>query len=107
MTIRKTQLGAVLASMMLVGAPLAAQDLDPQAAAGKLLFDETAGDIGCAACHGTDATGDIGPDILGMDPVAILAALRTVPDMGFITLTEAEVSQVAEYLRHLHELEAH
>ena len=38
--------------------------LYPLAAKGKVIFDETAGDIGCAACHGEDARGDgAAPDI--------------------------------------------
>lgn len=28
---------------------------------GKILYEETAGDAGCAMCHGLDATGD--PDV--------------------------------------------
>lgn len=81
--------------------------LDPSAAAGKVIFEETAGGVGCGACHGSDATGDIGPDIRGRDSVTILGALKTVDDMGFIELSQEEIAQVSDYLRHLHDTEAH
>ena len=54
-----------------------------------------------------DAAGIIGPDIRGKDPVAILNAMKSVPDMGIIDLTEEQVSQVAAYLRALHEFASH
>ncbi len=80
---------------------------DPEATAGKEVYEKLAGGVGCQACHGMDAAGIIGPDIRGKDPVAILAALQSVPDMGFIELTSEQVDQVAAYLRALHESESH
>lgn len=80
---------------------------DPEGEAGKKIYEELAGGVGCQACHGMDAAGIIGPDIRGKDPVAILNAMKTVPDMGIIELTEEQVSQVAAYLRALHEAAAH
>ncbi len=74
---------------------------------GKKIYEELAGGVGCQACHGMDAMGVIGPDIRGKDPVAILEAMKTVPDMGIVELTELQVDQVAAYLRALHEHEEH
>ena len=81
--------------------------LDPVALAGKKIFEETAGGVGCASCHGMKAEGDIGPAIHGQDAVAILNQLKVNEAMQFITLTPEEVDQVAAYLRYLHDTEAH
>lgn len=81
--------------------------LDPAAAAGKVIFEETAGGVGCKSCHGEDAKGDVGPDIRGRDTTAILEQLRVNEQMAFIELSDEEVASVAEYLRYLHDLEAH
>jgi len=101
--------GLVLATVLAAAQPGFAQapTLDPVAAAGKVIFEETAGGVGCAACHGMDATGDFGPDIRGQDSVAVLQALKANEDMQFIELSEVEVDQVAAYLRYLHDIEAH
>lgn len=82
-------------------------EFDPEATAGRKIFEETAGGIGCQACHGMDAAGIIGPDIRGKDPVIILDALSRVPDMGIIDLTPEQVDQVAAYLRQLHDVAEH
>lgn len=104
-------IGAALSVAILLGAavPVLAQDatLSPEAEAGRVIYEETAGGVGCQLCHGMDGTGDIGPDIRGVDPTLILDQLRSNSQMEFITLSEQEVEQVALYLRHLHELEAH
>lgn len=82
-------------------------ELDPVAAAGKVIFEETAGGVGCVACHGDSGQGGTGPDIRGRDAVVILDQLRTNEQMEFIQLSPKEVDQVAAYLRHLHDMEAH
>ena len=112
MTPIKAAAGLVLAGLLAAVPPSFAQaptapTLDPVAALGKVIFEETAGGVGCQACHGMDAKGDIGPDIRGRDSVAILAQLKTNEVMAFITLTPEEVDQVAAYLRYLHDIEAH
>ncbi|MBW6505880.1 MAG: cytochrome c [Rhodobacteraceae bacterium] len=87
---------AVLAE---VGAP----DTDPVTARGKLLF-ETVGDVGCSACHGNDASGEIGPNIQGIDIGKIHVALTNVTDMNFITgLTEDDVKAIGAYLLFLNQ----
>lgn len=81
--------------------------LDPIAEAGRKIFEETAGGVGCASCHGTTAEGDIGPDIRGRNSTDILEQLRVNDQMKFINLTQEEVDQVSAYLSYLHDLEAH
>lgn len=81
--------------------------LGPDAAAGKEIFETTAGGVGCASCHGDGAVGDVGPDIRGKDALAILAQLETNEAMGFIELTPEDVDKVAAYLRFLHDQQAH
>ena len=82
-------------------------DLDPQEEAGKLIFEETAGGVGCQSCHGADGGGDTGPDIRGQDARAILEQLRQNENMQFIKLKKKEIAQVAAYLEYLHGLEDH
>lgn len=79
-------------------APSRPEDLIAQ---GELIFQKTAGGIGCQACHGTDATGLIGPDIRGRTFGQIGAALGLVDAMSFIMLTEDQMKAVAAYLQTL------
>lgn len=81
--------------------------LDLSAAAGKVIFEKTAGGIGCQTCHGSDGSGDIGPDIRGQNAVAIVRQLQENEEMMFIELTADEISQVSDYLNYLHEQEGH
>ena len=73
-------------------------------AAGKEVFDKTAGSVGCAYCHHADATGDVvigSPDIRGVTEAQIVDALATRAQMAFITLTDDEIKAVAAYLQTL------
>lgn len=81
--------------------------LNEDAAAGKVIFDETAGGVGCQSCHGADGSGDSAPDIRGRDARAILDQLRRNENMEFIKLNRKQVDQVAAYLDYLHALETH
>tara|TARA_R110000868_G_scaffold49618_7_gene159798 strand:+ start:5926 stop:6525 length:600 start_codon:yes stop_codon:yes gene_type:complete len=81
--------------------------LNEDAAAGKEIFDKTAGGVGCQACHGADGSGDSAPDIRGRDARAILDQLRRNENMEFIKLNRKQVDQVAAYLDYLHALETH
>lgn len=99
--------GLSVLALLAFGAGSQAQDLDPVAAAGKVIFEETAGGVGCASCHGETGQGLEAPNIVGKDSVAIFQQLQSNPDMQFIKLTREEVEQVATYLRYLHDLEAH
>ena len=71
---------------------------------GRELF-MTAGDVGCIACHGNYAEGDvgIGPYNRGKDEHAIRLALRSVEAMKFLgkELTETQIKQVAAYYAYL------
>lgn len=109
MRLTNAGIGIVLLSLSTWAAPAIAQapELDPVAEAGKLIFEETAGGVGCGACHGMDAKGDSAPDIRGRDSVAILQQLQVNEDMAFIELSKEEVDSVAAYLRYLHDVEAH
>lgn len=97
---------AVFAYLQFLGKPTPVK-LDPIAEAGKLIFEQTAGGVGCASCHGEAGEGNIGPNIRGKDSIAILKQLEINPQMEFIHLTEEEIVQVATYLRYLHDQEAH
>nr|WP_306266840.1 cytochrome c [Pararhizobium sp. IMCC3301] len=82
-------------------------EMNEDAAAGKVIFDETAGGVGCQACHGADGSGDSAPDIRGRDARTILDQLRRNENMAFIKLNRKQVDQVAAYLDYLHALETH
>lgn len=80
---------------------------DDALALGQLIFEETAGTIGCAYCHGftgdgNGAAGEGAPYIRGASKSAIRGALTGgVPLMGFIKLNETELDAVTKYLLHL------
>jgi mono/diheme cytochrome c family protein len=74
----------------------------PPAAKGNVIFDETAGDIGCAACHGTDARGDgAAPDIRKAGEAQIKDGPEHTGDMRGFGLTPVDVRAVAAYLTYL------
>lgn len=73
-------------------------------ALGKEVWEVSAGGIGCALCHGIDATGSgSGPSVIGSDKSEIAEALAEESAMAFITLTADELEAVAQYLRVLSE----
>ena len=82
---------------------------DELLAQGKLVFEKTAGGVGCAYCHGLDGKGQgpsgLGaPDNRGASEGKVRAALAgAVPVMSFIKLTEDEIAAVVAYLRYLGE----
>jgi mono/diheme cytochrome c family protein len=76
--------------------------LYPLAAKGKVIFDETAGDVGCAACHGEDARGDgAAPDIRKAGEAQIRDGLEHTGDMRGFGLTPVDIRAVAAYLTYL------
>lgn len=85
-----------------MGGNLSSEDL---LARGEKLFQETAGGVGCAYCHGQDARGDVGPNIVGKSQEAIGNALGLVEMMSFIQqttpLNEEDIEALAAYLKHL------
>lgn len=75
-------------------------------AKGKLVFEKTAGGVGCASCHGLDGKGNLpgvgAPDIRGASEDRVRRALGGgVPMMSFIKLSEEEKAAVVAYLQEL------
>lgn len=76
-------------------------------ALGKLVYEEKAGGVGCAYCHGLLGTGKgtagvDAPNIIGVQEAALRSSLAgAVPLMGFISLTEEEIQAVLAYLQAL------
>jgi cytochrome c553 len=70
---------------------------------GEELFQRTAGGVGCAACHGTDAEGRANaPSIVGVPKTDISRALAGgVEQMSGIELDETELEAVYQYLQTL------
>lgn len=68
-----------------------------------------AGEVGCSACHGPYAEGDvgIGPYNRGFDEAAIRKALKTVDAMKFLeeVLSDQQITQVAAYYQWLGDLQ--
>ncbi len=97
-------------------APTAAPALTPSPTAssnsallaqGKLIFEKTAGGLGCAFCHGLDGRG-VGPaqitapNIRSKSEGDVRAAIQGgVAMMGFIKLTDEDITAVAAYLQYL------
>lgn len=91
-------IGAGALALAVAVIPVGAQADDDLIAKGKLIFEETAGGIGCASCHSMDATGDVGPNIQGRVVADIEYALSSVEDMAFLELSADEISAVEAYL---------
>lgn len=70
-------------------------------AAGKVLYDTTAGGVGCAVCHGPDAMGNpelASPDIRGADFITIANALVERAQMTTLVLSDDDIKAVVAYL---------
>jgi hypothetical protein len=94
-----TTLGAVLVIALGSLVTGAAQDFDMEVVErGRVVFDVSAGGVGCAMCHAPFALGDLGPDIRGMAARDIGDALGSIPDMAFISLSDADLADLATYL---------
>lgn len=68
---------------------------------GKIIFETTAGGVGCALCHGLDGKGKpefASPPNRGATADMIWNALENRPQMSFIVLSNDEVRAVAAYL---------
>lgn len=69
---------------------------------GKLLYEKTAGGVGCASCHGLDGKGGGAPYIQGASKAQLRQALAGgAQAMTFIKLNDAEVDAVVAYLEYL------
>ncbi len=99
---------SALTAMVAFGIPATgrAQDLDdPLVAAGKLIYEESAGGVGCATCHGLDGSGNPdagGPYIRGVAKSTFNSAVHGgVPVMEFLGLKSKEEKEVYAYLTYL------
>jgi mono/diheme cytochrome c family protein len=83
----------------------AAQCEDPLLADGRILFEETAGGVGCAVCHGPAGVGDPetgAPFIQGVSKAQLDAALDGgVPDMDFFDLKRPDKKALLAFLQSL------
>jgi len=105
--------GAPVTSAAPAGSPQPATQPGNQAtgdllAKGKLIFEKTAGGVGCAYCHGMDGKGAgpsglSAPPNLGKSEVVVRGALKDVELMGFIKLGDGEIEAVVAYLQYLSE----
>ena len=76
------------------------------AALGRTIFEETAGGVGCAYCHGMNGTGSQemgGPDIRGETSERVRGALTDVAFMAGIRLNDDEIAAVVSHLQQLAE----
>lgn len=89
------------AAPTVAAAPASASD---RLALGRTIYDKTAGDVGCASCHGMNGRGGgplNAPDIRGADEARLRAALAGVAAMSRITLNDAEIAAVVAHLQEL------
>ncbi|MBI2304302.1 MAG: cytochrome c [Chloroflexi bacterium] len=70
-------------------------------AQGKLIFEKTAGGMGCTTCHGLEARGAAAPYIRGASLSRVREALSSVSAMSFIKLSDQEITAVVAYLKYL------
>ncbi|UCH24421.1 MAG: cupredoxin domain-containing protein [Trueperaceae bacterium] len=72
-------------------------------AAGRLLFEQTAGGMGCAVCHGNFGMGDLGMGsyIRGIGEQQVRDSLESVEAMASLSLSEEEIRAVTTYLQWL------
>jgi len=81
-------------------------ELDPdKVAKGRIVFEKTAGDVGCAVCHGNFGMGDLAtaPNVRGVDEVRIRGALEGAEEMEFLinVLTAEDIENLSQYLQFL------
>ncbi len=107
-TVAATTTSAPVASTTTAAAPTSTGDPKKDLIAkGKIIFQQTAGGVGCQMCHGMEGRGDgaanLGaPNIRGADISRIRVALSGgVPVMGFIKLSEEEIVAVAAFVESL------
>ncbi|MDP2063456.1 MAG: hypothetical protein Q8J98_10205 [Phaeovulum sp.] len=94
---------AVAALASVLAAPARAQVADGSdlVAKGKAIFEAGIGGIPCAACHGEDQTGLVGPSIEGGSVQMVHTALENVEAMQSLSLNLAQMVAVSSYLQSL------
>jgi mono/diheme cytochrome c family protein len=96
---------ALLLAVAAFGSTVIAQSADLEL--GRRVYEETAGGVGCAYCHGLTGMGDgtagvDAPMIQGASESSLRSSLAgAVPLMNFIVLTEPEMQAVLAYLKFL------
>jgi mono/diheme cytochrome c family protein len=72
-------------------------------AAGRLLYEQTAGGMGCAACHGNFGLGDLGMGsyVRGIGEQTVRDSLESVEAMASLSLSDEEIGAVTAYLQWL------
>lgn len=90
-------------AMLAMSLPVNAQDVDEYVDRGKALYDDP---VGCWVCHGEDATGRVGPNLLfGPAPVEIYDQFESNPLMAVIVNelqpTDDDLVAITMYLRSL------
>lgn len=98
---------AGLVAVLAIGAGLASSThaQNDQLARGRVLYESTAGGVGCAYCHGLRGDGDgpagfAAPNIVGVQEPLIRASLAgAIPVMDFIELSEEDLQAIVAYLR--------
>lgn len=85
-----------------------AQELDPQTAAGKAIYEAETHRVGCRRCHAADGTAEeegksfmAERSIQGKSVEEIRIAIMASPMMWTIKLSDEELVQLAAYLKHL------
>ena len=73
---------------------------DDLLAQGKLIFEKTAGGVGCATCHGLDGKGGSAPYNRGASESRFREVLAG-STMNFIKLSNEEIKAVVAYLQWL------
>jgi len=103
-TLRRTApaLAAVLLLALGAAVTTGAQSFDLEAVErGRVVYEVSAGGVGCMMCHAPFATGDLGPDVRGMSARDVNDALGLIPDMAFISLSDKDLDDVGAYLEWL------
>ncbi len=98
--------GAAATSAAAPSGGAATSAADDVLARGKVIFEKTAGGVGCANCHGMDGKGNgpagVGaPANRGADEAKVRTALSTVALMSSVKLTDDEIKAVVAYLAFL------
>lgn len=98
---------ATAAPTVVATATAGSSGLSAQLEQGKLIFEKTAGGVGCAFCHNIDGKGKgpanvEAPNIRGKTEADVRAAVAGgVPMMTIVKLSDAEYEAVAAYLTYL------
>ena len=80
---------------------------DELVALGEELYQHTAGEIGCASCHGADAFGGVGPNLRGVVTPTILEQAHGNDATTSIVLSQQQAAAIETYVDFLHHAHDH